>query len=93
MNAHIVSVESLSQAGRRVVRRAPLAVRTLELLAVLALYIGGMVFIGQMTGKGHLLVVMYAIFGMPMVLSVGLRWLRTVERRLGLDSHNLPRIG
>ncbi len=93
MNAHIVSVESLSQAGRRVVRRAPLAVRTLELLAVLALYIGGMVFIGQMTGKGHLLVVMYAIFGMPVVLSVGLRWLWTVERRLGLNGHNLPRIG
>lgn len=93
MNAHIVSVGSLNQAGRRVVRRAPLVVRTLELLAVLALYISGIVFIDQMTGRGHLLAVMYGIFGMPVVLSVGLRWLRTVERRLGLDSHNLPRIG
>ena len=93
MNAQIVSVERISHAGMHLARRAPLTVRTLELLAVIALYIGGLIFVDQLTGTAHVPVVVFAMFGMPVVLSVGLRWFRTIERRLGLGDHDLPHIG
>ena len=93
MNALKAPAERVVAAGKQVVKRVPLTVRTLELVAVLALYIAGLVFVDQLTGTAHFPVVVYAMFVMPVVLSVGLRWFRTVERRLGIGDHTLPHIG
>lgn len=83
----------LEEAGKHLARRIPLTLRSLELVAVLALYVAGLVFVDQLTGTANFPVVVYAMFVMPVVLSVGLRWFRTVERRLGLADHRLPHIG
>jgi len=93
MNALKKPVEQLNAAGMQVARRIPLTLRTLELLAVAALYIAGLVFVDRLTGTAMFPVVVYAMFVLPVVLSVGVRWSRTLERRLGLGDHTLPQIG
>lgn len=93
MNALKSPVEHLSNAGKQLVRRIPLTIRTLELLAVTALYIAGLVFVDTLSGTAHFPVAVYAMFVMPVVLSVGVRWFRTVERRLGIGEQTLPHIG
>jgi hypothetical protein len=93
MNALNGPVEQLTAAGKQVARRIPLTLRTLELVAVVALYIAGLVFVDRLTGSAHFPVVVYAMFVLPVVLSIGVRWSRTLERRLGLGEHKLPEIG
>lgn len=93
MNALKAPAEQLNAAGKQVARRIPLTLRTLELLAVVALYIAGLVFVDRLTGTAMFPVVVYAMFVLPVVLSVGVRWSRTLERRLGLGDHTLPQIG
>lgn len=93
MNALKKPVEQLNAAGMHVARRIPLTLRTLELLSVVALYIAGLVFVDRLTGTAMFPVVVYAMFVLPVVLSVGVRWSRTLERRLGLGDHTLPQIG
>lgn len=93
MNAHHVAVERLNEAGKHLARRVPLTVRTLELVAVIALYIAGLVFVDHLTGRAHFPVAVYAMFLMPVVLSVGVRWVRSLERRVGAGDHHLPHVG
>ncbi|MCL4675455.1 MAG: hypothetical protein KJZ59_05405, partial [Pararhodobacter sp.] len=66
----------------QLVRRFPLAARIAELLAVIALYAAGIVAVDRLTGQSGVLVTVYVIFAMPLVLSVGLRLYRTLERRV-----------
>lgn len=83
-----------SEAAKHLARRIPLTVRTLELLAVVALYVAGVVFVDHLTGQAHFPVAVAAMFLLPIVLSVGLRWVRTVERRVRhVTHHDLPHVG
>lgn len=93
MNALNNPVEQFSAAGKQVARRIPLTLRSLELVAVALLYVAGLVFVDKLTGNAHFPVVVYAMFVLPVVLSVGVRWSRALERRLGLSEHKLPQIG
>lgn len=78
MNAINVSVERL----QHLVRRFPLAARALELVLVVALYAGGLWLVDSLSGQSNWLVAVYALFALPAVLSVGLRLVRALERRL-----------
>lgn len=93
MNAIQSPIDRIREAGRHITRHAPLTVRTLELLAVLALYASGLVFVDQLAGRAHFPVAVYAMFLLPVVLSVGVRWYRTLARRLGVSDNTLPHIG
>lgn len=83
----------IKEAGRQVARHAPLTVRTLELLAVLALYVSGLAFVDELSGRAHFPVAVYAMFLLPVVLSVGVRWARALGRRLGIGDETLPHVG
>lgn len=94
MNTHNAPAGRVIEASRHLARRAPLTVRTLELLAVIALYVAGVAFVDHLTGKAHFPVAVAAMFLLPLVLSVGLRWVRTVERRVRhVTHHDLPHVG
>lgn len=82
MNAQNHSAEHTGAHLSPLVRRFPLATRVLELALAVALYVGGLVAVVSLTGKAGSLVTVYAIFAMPLVLSVGLRLYRTLERRV-----------
>ena len=93
MNAIPSLPDRIREAGRQVARHAPLTVRTLELLAVLALYASGLVFVDELSGTARFPVAVYAMFLLPVVLSVGVRWARTFARRLGVADHAQPHVG
>ncbi|MFZ5723804.1 MAG: hypothetical protein ACOY33_09090 [Pseudomonadota bacterium] len=76
--------ERINAAGLHVARRFPLTVRTIDLLLVSILYVLGLVAVDQLTGASYLPVMVFAMFAMPVVLSVGLRLYRGIARRLGL---------
>lgn len=82
MNASRVSLERAGHALHHLVRRFPLATRALELVLVIALYAGGLWLVDSLSGHANWLVAVYAIFAMPVVLSVGLRLFRSLERRV-----------
>ncbi|MFP5383843.1 MAG: hypothetical protein ACLGHG_07215 [Gammaproteobacteria bacterium] len=82
MNAQNHSAEHAGAHLSPLVRRFPLAVRVMELVLAVALYLGGLIAVASLTGKAGSLVTVYAIFAMPLVLSVGLRLYRTLERRV-----------
>lgn len=82
MNAQNHSAERAGTHLSPLVRRFPLAARVLELVLAIALYLGGLLAVGSLTGNAGSLVTVYAIFAMPLVLSVGLRLYRTLERRV-----------
>lgn len=82
MNALNVSVDRMNAVAHRLVRRFPLAARSLELVLMTALYIAGMFAVARLSDGAGLVVTMYALFAMPVVLSVGLRLYRAIERRL-----------
>ncbi|MFZ5756881.1 MAG: hypothetical protein ACOY3X_08260 [Pseudomonadota bacterium] len=84
MNTHNVSVERINAIGRHVARRFPLTVRTVDLLLVSIVYVLGLVAVDQLTGASYLPVMVFAMFAMPVVLSVGLRLFRAIARRLGI---------
>lgn len=71
-------------------RRFPLTVRTLDFLLVSMAYVLGLVAVDALAGKSHVVVMVYALFTMPVVLSVGLRLYRALARRLGLHHHEDP---
>lgn len=82
MNAQNHSAEHAGAHLSPLVRRFPLAARVLELVLAVALYVGGLVAVVSLAGKAGSLATVYAIFAMPLVLSVGLRLYRTLERRV-----------
>lgn len=84
MNTSNGSAARLGKAGKPLMRRYSLALRALELLVLVALYLGGLVVMGEMTGTSSLPFMAFAMFGMLVVLSVLLRLLWAIERRLGL---------
>lgn len=88
MNAITVPVARARAAASHLVRRFPLVARILELLVVVALYAGGLVAVDRLTGHAGLLMTVYAIVAMPVVLSVGLRLYRTIERRISHHRHD-----
>lgn len=93
MNALKGSLDAMTSGYLAVGRRFPLAVRILELLVVTALYAGGIVLVDRATGQAHLPVVVFAMFAMPIVLSVGVRLFRQLENRFRLGHDKLPHIG
>lgn len=93
MNTSNKSLSRLAGMSRQFARRLPLTVRVLELLVILGLYIGGLFFVAELAGHSYLAVAVFAMFGMPAVLSVVSRMLRTIERRLHVPSHRVPHIG
>jgi hypothetical protein len=88
MNAKTVSVDHASTGLKGLVRRFPLAARSLELALVTVLYVAGLLAVDHVTGKAILPVAIYAMFFMPVVLSVGVRLFRSIERRLGHGGHH-----
>lgn len=88
MNANNGSLERINAAGRHIARRFPLTVRTIDLLLVSVLYVLGLVAVDELTGASYLPVMVFAMFAMPLVLSVGLRLYRAIARRLGLHHHD-----
>ena len=90
MNTNPISLERISAGARHLGRRFPLTIRTLDLLLVSVAYVLGLVAVDALTGKSLLPVVVYAMFAMPIVLSVGLRLYRALARRLGIHHHADP---
>lgn len=90
MNAQNHAAEYAGTHLSPLVRRFPLAARVLELALAIALYVGGLFAVASLTGKVGSLVTVYAIFAMPLVLSVGLRLYRTLERRFAHPREESP---
>lgn len=86
------SAARLNKAGKILIRRYSLALRALELLVLVALYLGGLVVMGEMTGTSSLPFMAFAMFGMLVVLSVLLRLFRAIERRLGWSHDHMSHI-
>lgn len=84
MNAKNVTLERIGNGSRTLGRHFPLTVRTLDLLLVSVAYVLGLVAVDALAGEHHVFVVIYALFAMPIVLSVGLRLYRALARRLGV---------
>lgn len=82
MNARNPSESPAGAMLPQLVRRFPLAARVVELVAVIVLFVAGMAAVDHLTGQSGVLVTVYVIFAMPLVLSVGLRLFRTLERRV-----------
>lgn len=90
MNTPNVSVERITALGRHLGRRFPLTARTLDLLLVVTAYVLGLLVVDALTGASYLPVMVFAMFAMPVVLSVGVRLYRALARRLGLHHHTDP---
>lgn len=88
MNAKTISVDQATAGLKALIRRFPLAARSLELAVVTLLYMAGLIAVDLVTGKAILPVALYAMFFMPVVLSVGVRLYRSIERRLGHHGHH-----
>lgn len=83
MNVNHGSLESINAVGRQIARRFPLTVRTVDLLLVSVLYVLGIVVVDEFTGASHWPVMVFAMFAMPLVLSVAVRLYRALARRVG----------
>ncbi len=84
MNVNHGSLEGINAMGRQVARRFPLTVRAVDLLLVSVLYVLGIAVVDVYTGASHWPVMVFAMFAMPLVLSVGVRLYRALARRVGI---------
>jgi hypothetical protein len=90
MNAKNGSLGPVHAAGRYLARHFPLTVRAVDLLLVSTLYVLGLVAVDQLTGASYMPVMVFAMFAMPLVLSVSLRLYRAIARRLGMHRYHDP---